>query len=70
MKSMASDPRFFDASGEPQLPIGSEKVGEIVDIVDFEPNNVEVEEQASDTPLQITSMGEETRNEKEEDLSI
>ncbi|MCO5550623.1 hypothetical protein L7F22_004112 [Adiantum nelumboides] len=70
MKSMASDPRFFDASREPQPPIGSEKVGEIVDLVDFEPDNVEVEEQASDTPLQITSMGEETRNEEEEDLPI
>ncbi|MCO5578836.1 hypothetical protein L7F22_032683 [Adiantum nelumboides] len=70
MKSMASDPRFFDASGEPQPPIGSEKVGEIVDLVDFEPDNVEVEEQASDT-LQIISMGEETRNEEEEeDLPI
>ncbi|MCO5559057.1 hypothetical protein L7F22_012649 [Adiantum nelumboides] len=41
-KSMASDPRFFDASREPQPPIGSEKVGEIVDLVDFEPDNVEV----------------------------
>ncbi|MCO5559527.1 hypothetical protein L7F22_013128 [Adiantum nelumboides] len=70
MKSMASDPRFFDASGDPQPPIGSEKVGNIVDLVDFEPDNVEVEEQASDTPLQITSMGEETRNEEEEDLPI
>ncbi|MCO5576485.1 hypothetical protein L7F22_030295 [Adiantum nelumboides] len=58
MKSMALDLHFFDASGEPQPPIGSEKVGEIIDLVDFEPNNVEVEEQASDTPLQITSMGE------------
>ncbi|KAI5063780.1 hypothetical protein GOP47_0020450 [Adiantum capillus-veneris] len=70
MKSMASAPRFFDASGEPQPPIGSEKVVEIVDLVDFEPDNVEVEEQASDTPFQITSMGEETRNEEEEDLPI
>ncbi|MCO5571548.1 hypothetical protein L7F22_025291 [Adiantum nelumboides] len=70
MKSMASDRHFFDAYGEPQPPIGSEKVGEIVDLVDFEPDNVEVEEQASDTPLQITSMGEETRNEEEEDLPI
>ncbi|MCO5598903.1 hypothetical protein L7F22_053002 [Adiantum nelumboides] len=70
MKSMASDPHFFDASGEPQPPIGSEKVGKIVDLVDFEPDNVEVEEQASDTPLQITSMVEETRNEEEEDLPI
>ncbi|MCO5559110.1 hypothetical protein L7F22_012702 [Adiantum nelumboides] len=70
MKSMASDPRFSDASREPQPPIGSEKVGEIVDLVDFEPDNIEVEEQASDTPLQITSMGEETRNEEEEDLPI
>ncbi|MCO5576828.1 hypothetical protein L7F22_030648 [Adiantum nelumboides] len=68
MKSMASDPHFFYASGEPQPPIGSEKVGEIVDLVDFEPDNVEFEEQVSDTPLQITSMGEETRNEEEEDL--
>ncbi|MCO5612826.1 hypothetical protein L7F22_067097 [Adiantum nelumboides] len=33
-------------------------------------DNVEVEEQASDTPLQITSMGEETKNEEEEDLPI
>ena len=70
MKSMVSDPRFFDASGEPQPPIGSEKVGEIVDLVDFEPDHTEVEEQVSDTPLQITSMGEETRNEEEEDLPI
>ncbi|MCO5610954.1 hypothetical protein L7F22_065201 [Adiantum nelumboides] len=70
MKSMASDPRFFDAFGEPQFLIGSEKIGEIVDLVDFEPDNVEVEEQASDTPVQITSMGEETRNEEEEDLPI
>ncbi|MCO5587015.1 hypothetical protein L7F22_040960 [Adiantum nelumboides] len=70
MKSMASNPRFFDASREPQPPIGSEKVGEIVDLVDFEPVNVEVEEQASDTCLQITSMGEDTRNEEEEDLPI
>ncbi|MCO5611298.1 hypothetical protein L7F22_065550 [Adiantum nelumboides] len=70
MKSTASDPCFFDASGEPQPPIGSEKVVEIVDLVDFEPDNVEVEEQASDTPLHITSMGEETRNEEEEDLPI
>ncbi|MCO5610674.1 hypothetical protein L7F22_064915 [Adiantum nelumboides] len=70
MKSMASDPCFFDASQEPQPPIGSEKVGEIVDLVDFEPDNVEVEEQASDTPPQITSMGEKTRNEEEEDLPI
>ncbi|MCO5600319.1 hypothetical protein L7F22_054429 [Adiantum nelumboides] len=70
MKTMASDPRFFDASREPQLPIGSEKVGEIVDLVDFEPDNVEVEEQVSDTPLQITLMGEETKNEEEEDLLI
>ncbi|MCO5608539.1 hypothetical protein L7F22_062750 [Adiantum nelumboides] len=68
MKIMASNPRFFDASGEPQPPISSEKVGEIVDLVDFEPDNVEVEEKASDTPLQITSMGEETRNKEEEDL--
>ncbi|MCO5567874.1 hypothetical protein L7F22_021570 [Adiantum nelumboides] len=68
MKRMASDPRFFDAFGEPQPPIGSEKVGERVDLVDFEPDNVEVEEQASDTPFQI--MGEETRNEEEEDLPI
>ncbi|MCO5613312.1 hypothetical protein L7F22_067588 [Adiantum nelumboides] len=70
MKSMAYDPRFFDASGEPQPPIGSEKVGEIVDLVDFESNNVEVEEQDSDTPLQITSMGERIRKEEEEDLPI
>ncbi|MCO5592144.1 hypothetical protein L7F22_046140 [Adiantum nelumboides] len=70
MKSMVSDPRFFDASGEPQRQIGSEKVGEIVDLVGFEPDNVEVEEQASDTLLQITSMGEETRNEEKEDLPI
>ncbi|MCO5580473.1 hypothetical protein L7F22_034341 [Adiantum nelumboides] len=70
MKSMASDTRFFDASGEPQPPIGSEKVGEIVDLVDYEPDNVEVEEQTSDTPLQITSMGEESRNEEKEDLPI
>ncbi|MCO5567211.1 hypothetical protein L7F22_020899 [Adiantum nelumboides] len=70
MKSMASDPRFFNASREPQPPIGSEKVGEIVDLVDFEADNVEVEEQVSDTPLQITSMGEEPRNEEEEDLLI
>ncbi|MCO5603689.1 hypothetical protein L7F22_057840 [Adiantum nelumboides] len=40
MKSMASDPLFFDASGDPQPPI----------------DNVEVEELSSDTPLQITSM--------------
>ncbi|MCO5594737.1 hypothetical protein L7F22_048770 [Adiantum nelumboides] len=58
------------ASGEPQPLIGSEKVGEIVDLVDFESDNVEVEEQASDTLLQITSMGKETRNEEEEDLPI
>ncbi|MCO5547183.1 hypothetical protein L7F22_000626 [Adiantum nelumboides] len=45
MKSIASDPRFFDTSGEPQRPIGSEKVREIVDLVDFEPDNVEVEDQ-------------------------
>ncbi|MCO5610922.1 hypothetical protein L7F22_065166 [Adiantum nelumboides] len=70
MKSMTSDPCFFDAFGEPQPIIGSEKVGKIVDLVDFEPDNVEVKEQASDTPLQITSMGEETRNEEEEDLPI
>ncbi|MCO5558980.1 hypothetical protein L7F22_012571 [Adiantum nelumboides] len=70
MKSMAYDPHFFDAFGEPQPPIGSEKVGKIVDLVDFEPDNVEVEEQTNDTPLQITSMGEETRNEEEEDLPI
>ncbi|MCO5589293.1 hypothetical protein L7F22_043259 [Adiantum nelumboides] len=70
MKSMASYPCFFDTSREPQPPIGSEKVGEIVDLVDFEPDNVEVEEQSSDTPLQITSIGEETRNEEEEDLLI
>ncbi|MCO5612839.1 hypothetical protein L7F22_067110 [Adiantum nelumboides] len=70
MKSMAFDPRFFDASGEPQPPIGSEKVGEIVDLVDFEPDNVEVEEQVGDTPLQITSLGEEMRNEEEEELPI
>ncbi|MCO5604154.1 hypothetical protein L7F22_058314 [Adiantum nelumboides] len=43
-KTMASNPRFFDASGEPQPPIGSEKVWEIADLVDFEPDNVEVEE--------------------------
>ncbi|MCO5578745.1 hypothetical protein L7F22_032590 [Adiantum nelumboides] len=43
MKSMASDPCFFDASREPQPPIGSEKIGEIFDLVDFEPDNVEVE---------------------------
>ncbi|MCO5562245.1 hypothetical protein L7F22_015871 [Adiantum nelumboides] len=61
MKSMASDPRFFNASREPQPPIGSKKVGEIVDLVDFEPNNVEVEEQVGDSPLQITSLGEEMR---------
>ncbi|MCO5614919.1 hypothetical protein L7F22_069204 [Adiantum nelumboides] len=67
---MASDPRFFDASGEPQPLFGSDKLGEIVDLVDFEPDNVEVEEQASNTPLQITSMGEETRNEEEEDSPI
>ncbi|MCO5559284.1 hypothetical protein L7F22_012880 [Adiantum nelumboides] len=70
IKSMASHPRFFDASGEPQPPIGSEKVEEIVDLVDFEPDNVKIEEQVSDTPFQITSMGEETRNEEEEDLPI
>ncbi|MCO5601655.1 hypothetical protein L7F22_055778 [Adiantum nelumboides] len=70
MKSMASDPRFFDASREPQPLIGSEKVREITDLVDFEPDNVEVEEQASDISLQITSTGEETRNEEEEDLPI
>ena len=67
---MESDPRFFDVSGEPQPPIGSEKVGEIVDLIDFEPDHVEVEEQVCDTPPQITSMGEETRNEEEEDLPI
>ena len=70
MKSMASDPRFFDASGEPQPPIGSETVGEIVDLVDYEPDIVEVEEQVTDTPLQITLVGEETRNEEEEDIPI
>ncbi|MCO5571022.1 hypothetical protein L7F22_024753 [Adiantum nelumboides] len=70
IKSMVSDPCFFDASGEPQPPIGSEKVGEIVDFVDFELDTVDAEEQASDTPLQITLMGEETRNEEEEDLPI
>ncbi|MCO5568021.1 hypothetical protein L7F22_021717 [Adiantum nelumboides] len=70
MKSMASDPRFFDASREPQPPISSEKVREIIDLVDFELDNVQVEEQASDTPLQIISMGEETRNKEEEDLPI
>ncbi|MCO5609080.1 hypothetical protein L7F22_063302 [Adiantum nelumboides] len=68
MKSTASDPRFFDASGEPQPPIGSEKAGEIVDLVDFETDNVEVEEQVGDTPLQITSLGEEIRNEEEEEI--
>ncbi|MCO5593644.1 hypothetical protein L7F22_047660 [Adiantum nelumboides] len=70
MKSMAFDPRFFDASREPQPPIGNEKVGEIVDLVDFDPDNVEVEEQVGDTPLQITSLGEKMRNEKEEELPI
>ena len=70
MKSMVSDPHFFDAFREPQPPIGSEKVGEIVDLVDYEPGIVEVEEQVTDTPLQITLVGEETRNEEEEDLPI
>ncbi|MCO5548092.1 hypothetical protein L7F22_001550, partial [Adiantum nelumboides] len=50
MKSMAYDPCFFDASEEPQPPIGSEKVEEIVDLGDFEPNNVEAEEQFGDPP--------------------
>ena len=64
MKSMAFDPCFFDVSKEPQ-PIGSEKVGKIVDLDDFELDHVEVKEEVSDNPLQITSMGEETRDEEE-----
>ncbi|MCO5553007.1 hypothetical protein L7F22_006527 [Adiantum nelumboides] len=70
MKSMASNPLFFDASGELQPPIGSQKVGEIVDLVDFEPDNVEVEDQVGDTHLQITSLKEEMRNDEEEELPI
>lgn len=70
MKSMASDPRFFDASGEPQPPIGSDTVGEIVDLVDYEPDSTEAEEQVTNTPLQITLVEDEARNEEEEDLPI
>ncbi|MCO5567275.1 hypothetical protein L7F22_020965 [Adiantum nelumboides] len=56
MKSMASEPCFFDASGEPQPPIGSEKIGEIFDIVDFEPDNVEVE--SNQISAQSTQLGD------------
>ena len=70
MKSVAFDPCFFNAFWKPQPWIGSEKVEEIVDLVEFEPDLVEVEKQVSDTPLQITSMGEETRKEEEEYFPI
>ncbi|MCO5572226.1 hypothetical protein L7F22_025978 [Adiantum nelumboides] len=47
-----------------------QRVTALKELPDESRDNVEVEEQVSDTTLQITSMGEETRNEEEEELSI
>jgi len=38
MKSMEADPRILDASRKPQPPIGDQDVGEIVDLVDYDPD--------------------------------